>query len=286
MTNRCYVVGSKWVYHVKFKKDGSLDCYKARLVDKSYTQVKGLDYDETFNPVIKPGSTCLILSIAVSFGWIIQQLDVKNAFLHGTLKEQVFMEQPPGFVDEPYSNYVCLLKKSLHGLKQAPRAWFDLLSQSLIRLGFKCSRADPSLFIFQTTTDIILLLIYMDDVVLTSFNPSLLGALIHRLNKDFDLMDLSCLHYFLGIEVRFFHDGLYLSQPKYAHDVLQRASRLGAALMETPIYIKQTVHHHDSLLVNPTEYRSLADALQYLIFTQPDVQHAVNQVCQHFQNPT
>ena len=119
------IVGSKWVYRIKYKEDGTVDRYKARLVAKGFMQVSGVDYDETFSPVVKQTTIRLVIALFLSFTWNLRQLDVKNAFLYGTLKETVYMEQPPGFVAEHRPNDVCLLKKSLYGLKQAPRAWFD-----------------------------------------------------------------------------------------------------------------------------------------------------------------
>lgn len=135
-TSNLHVIGSKWVFKSKLKPDGSLDRLKARLVAKGYHQIDGVDYTETFSPVIKPGTIRLIITIALVHKWTIRQLDVKNAFLHGVLSENIYMEQPPGMVDLQYPNHVCKLQKALYGLKQAPRAWFDRFSSFLIKYGF------------------------------------------------------------------------------------------------------------------------------------------------------
>lgn len=121
------IVGCKWVYKIKYKVDGSIERYKSRLVAKGFHQEEGIDYFDTFSPVIKPTTIRLVLSIALTKGWPLHQLDINNAFLNGDLNEQVFMEQPKGFVHPQYPNHVCLLKKALYGLKQAPRAWFTKL---------------------------------------------------------------------------------------------------------------------------------------------------------------
>ena len=115
------VIGSKWVYKIKRKADGSLDRYNARLVAKGFKQRYGLDYEDTFSPVVKAATIRTVLSIAVSRGWSLRQLDVHNAFLHGILEEEVYMQQPPGFVERGKENYICKLDKALYGLKQAPK---------------------------------------------------------------------------------------------------------------------------------------------------------------------
>lgn len=142
------VVSCKWVFKVKQKADGSLDKYKARLVARGFTQQYGIDYSETFSPVVKPATVRLVLSLAISKGWDLRQVDISNAFLHGDLSETVYMQQPPGFEDASCPGYVCKLQKAIYGLKQSPRAWHSRLSDRLQQLGFTPSVADASLFIF------------------------------------------------------------------------------------------------------------------------------------------
>ncbi|KAH9669465.1 retrovirus-related pol polyprotein from transposon RE1 [Citrus sinensis] len=280
------IVGSKWVYRTKFKEDGSIDKYKARLVAQGYTQIPGLDFEETFSPVIKPTTIRLIFSLAVTLNWTMRQLDVKNAFLHGFLKETIFMEQPPGFSNPLYPDYVCKLNKSLYGLKQAPRAWFDRLSHYLLQLGFICSKADSSLFIFHNNDSLILMLIYVDDIVVIGNNTFLIDQLIHQLSIEFALKDLGQLHFFLGLEIRYFSGGIYVSQTKYTKDLLTKAKMLESTSLSTPMAIKEQANPIDHKPVNATEYRRLVGGLQYLTLTRPDIVHAVNKVCQHFQTPT
>lgn len=121
------VVGCKWVYRIKYKPDNSIERYKARLVVKGFHQRPGIDYSETFSPVIKPTTVRLMLSVSVNNGWSIRQLDINNAFLQGHLSEDVYMSQPPGFIDKDYPSYVCKLKKSIYGLRQSPRVWYQEL---------------------------------------------------------------------------------------------------------------------------------------------------------------
>ena len=166
---------------------------------KGFHQQAGLDYDETFSPVIKPTTVCIILTLAGHFDWPLRQLDISNAFLHGYLKEDVFMAQPQGFVDPSKPDYVCKLHKSLYGLKQAPRAWFERFTSQLETLGFTASTADPSLFIYKSKHDTLYLLLYVDDIIITGTSPTLLTTLISNLQTTFEVKDLGPLHYFLGL---------------------------------------------------------------------------------------
>jgi hypothetical protein len=142
------IVGCKWVFRIKRRADGSVDRYKAHLVAKSFHQQSRLDYAKTYGPVIKPVTIRTILSLAMSYGWSIKQIDVSNAFLHGFLNETVYMAQPPGFEHHQHPKSICLLKKAIYGLKQAPHVWLSSLSNRLLELGFIASKADSSLFLF------------------------------------------------------------------------------------------------------------------------------------------
>lgn len=131
-----------------------------------------LDFKETFSPIAKPTTIHIILSLAVQFDWQIRQLDISNAFLNGELKEEVYMHQPQGFVNQQHPNYVCKSHKSLYGLKQAPRAWFEWFTSHLLSFGFTASTADPLLFVQHHSHTFIILLLYVDDIIITSTNPS------------------------------------------------------------------------------------------------------------------
>ncbi|BFG17196.1 hypothetical protein CerSpe_034700 [Prunus speciosa] len=147
------IVGSKWIYKIKRNADGSIARYKARLVAQGFSQQPGLDFSETFSPVVRHTIVRLILSLAAMNKWCLRQLDVKNAFLLGDLEEEVYMRQPPDFEDSQHPNFVCRLAKSLYGLKQAPRAWNAQFTGYLPALGFKSSHSDPSLFVKHEGSD-------------------------------------------------------------------------------------------------------------------------------------
>ncbi|KAF5780127.1 putative RNA-directed DNA polymerase [Helianthus annuus] len=213
------IVGCKWVYRIKHNPDGSVSRYKARLVAKGFHQTEGIDYTETFSPVVKPTTIRLVLSVAFSRGWSIRQVDVNNAFLHGDLSETVYMTQPPGFVDSSRPHYVCRPQKALYGLKQAPRAWFSKLSTALLTDGFTQCLSDVSLFVYSRDSILCYVLIYVDDIIITGSSSDFVTSLIGRLHSQFALKDLGQLSYFLGIQATFSEDVLHLSQQRYLLDL-------------------------------------------------------------------
>jgi histone deacetylase 1/2 len=164
----------------------------------------------------------------------LRQLDVQNAFLHGILEEEVYMRQPPGYIDKTRPTFVCKLDKALYGLKQAPRAWYARLSTKLISLGFVPSKADTSLFYFNKHGVMVSVLNYVDDIIVVSSTPNATSGLLHSLKQDFALKDLGELHYFLGIEVNKVGGGLILTQEKYASDLLKRVNMVNCKLVSTP----------------------------------------------------
>ena len=247
----------------------------------------GLDYDETFSPVIKPTTVRIILTLAAQFSWPLRQLDISNAFLHGFLKEDVYMAQPQGFIDSATPGYVCKLHKSLYGLKQAPRAWFERFTSQLENLGFTASSADPSLFTYKSHNEILYLLLYVDDIILTGTSPSLITNLITTLQQTFELKDLGPLHYFLGLQLQYHEVGFSVHQTKYATDLLTKFDMTNCKPSSTPYSSLSRLNQTQGTpLPNPTHFRSLVGALQYLTFTRPDLSFAVNQVCQFMHSPT
>jgi hypothetical protein len=184
------VVTGKWLFRRKLTSDRSLDRYKAGWVLRGFTQRLGVDYDETFSPVVKFATFRVVLSLALSWNWAIHQLDVKNAFLHGTLTETVYCSQPTGFVDAANPDLVCRLNCSLYGLKQAPRAWYSRFTTYLTSIGFVEAKSDTSLFIYRRGEDLVYLLLYVDDIVLTASTADLLQRTIITLQREFAMKDL------------------------------------------------------------------------------------------------
>lgn len=280
------IVGCKWIYKTKFHSDGSVERHKARLVAQGFNQQAGIDFSETFSPVIKPTTVRVVLTLAVSFGWVIPQLDVKNAFLHGHLTKEVYMRQPRGFIHPQFPNHICHLRKAIYGLKQAPRAWFHRFSSFLLQQGFCCSKSDNSLFIYRHNTSIIYLLLYVDDIIITGNSTSTITKFISIISNHFAMKDLGDLHYFLGIESLQSHKGLFLSHTKYITDLLHRFHLHTVKPIRTQLASRATLSLSDGeLLSDSTEYRSMVGALQYLTLTRPDITYAVHLVSQFMHAP-
>ena len=247
-------IGCKWVYKVKYRSDGSVERYKARLVAKGFTQKEGLDYLETFSPVAKLVTVKSLLAIAAVQGWFLCQIDVNNAFLHGDLKEEVYMDLPPGFHSK--GGLVCKLVKSLYGLKQASRQWFAKFSIALLMLGFTQSRVDYSLFTKKTSTTFIALLVYVDDILLASDNKQAVDELKVLLDQQFKLKDLGDLKFFLGLEVARAASGISLCQRKYILDLLKEAGMMVCKAAKTPMDPNAKLSKYEGkALQDPSSYR-------------------------------
>nr|GEW32289.1 ribonuclease H-like domain-containing protein [Tanacetum cinerariifolium] len=248
------VVRSLWLFRHKYHANGSLSRYKARLLANGLTQQVGIDCDDTFSLVVKPATIQTVLSLALSRGWPVHQPDVKNDFLNSDLSETVYMYQPSGFVDSRFPHHVCLLQCSLYGLKHAHRAWFQRLASYVLRVGFSSSRFDSSLFIYQHGSE------------------------------EFDMSDLRALNYFLGISVTRDSTGMFMSQKKYALELLKRAHMTNCNPARTPVDMESKLSSDGDPIFDPTLYRSLAGGLQYLTFTRLDISYVVQHVCLHMHD--
>lgn len=234
-TDDMNVLSSRWLYKIKLNPDGTIDKLKVGLVARGNEQEEGWDYLETFSPVVRTATIRLVLKIAVAKGWQIRQMDVSNAFLHCELDEPVYMTQPQGFVDPEKPTQVCKLSKALYGLKQAPRAWFNTFSNFLIDFGFTCTKSDPSLFTLHAKDKTLILLLYVDDILLTGNDDTLVQALLQALHNRFAMEDLGKPRYFLGIKIESLQDSLFLHQKAYAEDILFQAAMSTCNPMPTPL---------------------------------------------------
>ncbi|GJP75258.1 hypothetical protein CLOP_g5715 [Closterium sp. NIES-67] len=222
-------ITSKMIYKHKYGPEGELTRYKSRLVARGFQQTKGKDYDEVFAPVGKGTTLRALLAIAALLGWKIRQMDIVTAFLNGIILEEVYMKQPEGLDDG--SGRVCRLKKAIYGLKQAPRAWYHKLEEALLAGGFKKSECDPSLFLLQEKDEILMLLVYMDDILLFSASTALLDSAEQMLEMQFKCSKMGEVKYYLGMHVeRDVEKGvLRLHQRKYCEGLAEKYEQLEAA---------------------------------------------------------
>lgn len=279
-------IGCKWIYKLKYHADGTLERHKARLVVLGNNQKEGVDYDETFAPVVKMTTVRTFLEVAAAKQWELHQMDVNNAFLHGELEEEVYMQLPPGFRNGEDRNSVCLLKKSLYGLKQAPRCWFAKLKGALTHYGFKESHADYSMFYIREGTSEIYVLVYVDDLIIGGNDTAGIAKFKKYLGECFHMKDLGSLKYFLGIEVARNNDGIFLCQRKYTLDIINEVGYLGSQPVAFPIEQQHKLALADGpLLDEPEKYRRLVGRLVYLLATRPDLTYAIHVLSQFMQSP-
>ncbi|GJV84746.1 ribonuclease H-like domain-containing protein [Tanacetum coccineum] len=280
-------IGSKWLWKIKYKSSGEIKRYKARVMAKGFSQREGFDYLETFSHVVKMSTVRCMLNVAISNGWDLFQLDINNAFLYGDLSEDVYMTLPPGF--DTYKSKVCKLNKSLYGLKQAPRKWNAKLTQALTEHGFVQSKFHYSLFTKNSDNVFIILLVYVDDIVVTGNNVNEIENFKQFLKSKFQIKDLEKLKYFLGIEVLNNKYGICLSQRKYCLELLHEFGLLAAKHVDTPLAENATLNHTESdddhLLVNVSNYQRLVGKLIYLTNTRPDIPYDVHCLSQYMHYP-
>ena len=278
------VVGTKWVFRNKQDEHGVVTRNKARLVAKGYAQVAGLDFEETFAPVARLESIRILLAYAAHHSFRLFQMDVKSAFLNGPIKEEVYVEQPPGFEDERYPDHVCKLSKALYGLKQAPRAWYECLRDFLIANAFKVGKADPTLFTKTCDGDLFVCQIYVDDIIFGSTNQKSCEEFSRVMTQKFEMSMMGELNYFLGFQVKQLKDGTFISQTKYTQDLLKRFGMKDAKPAKTPM---GTDGHTDlnkgGKSVDQKAYRSMIGSLLYLCASRPDIMLSVC-MCARFQS--
>ncbi|CAL8130715.1 unnamed protein product [Prunus armeniaca] len=237
------------------KADDSIDHYKARLVAKGYTKTYGVDYTETFAPVAKLNTVRVLLSLATNHDWPMLQFDVKNAFLHGDLKEEIYMDPSPGIPVTSKEGMVCKLRKSLYGLKQSPRAWFGRFAASMRKSGYVQSNSDHTLFLKVTKVEI--------------------QSLQKYLASEFEMKSLGDLKYFLGIEVARSKHGIFLSQRKYVLDLLAEIGMLDCKPIDTPSEQNHKLGlYPDQVPTDKERYQRLVGKLIYLAHTRPDIAYA------------
>ncbi|GJY22894.1 putative ribonuclease H-like domain-containing protein [Tanacetum coccineum] len=277
------VIGTKWVYRNKRDERGMVVRNKARLVAQGYTQEEGIDYDEVFAPVARIEAIRLFLAFASFMGFIVFQMDVKSAFLYGTIDEEVYVSQPPGFVDPDHPNKVYKVVKALYGLHQAPRAWYATLSTFLEKHGYKRGTIDKTLFIKRDKKDIMLVQVYVDDIIFGSTNKSWCDEFEALMKSIFQMSSMGELTFFLGLQVKQNKGGIFISQDKYVAEILKKFDLVNVKAAITPMETKVPLTKDEEAIdVDVHLYRSMIGSLMYLTAFRPDIMYAIC-VCSRFQ---
>ena len=289
------IVGSKWVFRIKRKADGSVDKYKARLVARGFTQIYGTDYFETYSPVAKLTSFRAILALAARQDWDINSFDFNGAYLNGELgeNEEIYMKNPPSYDDD--EDTVKHLKKSLYGLKQVGRKWYDTLKHTLADLGFRVSIADPGVFHTRVGEHPIIIAVHVDDCAITSSSSALLREYKKKIHARHSITDLGPIHWLLGIKITRDRDlrTLALSQESYIDTIIRRFNLEEAKAIPTPMtpgisYSSKDAPADETEAVRmaKTPYRQAIGSLMYAaVATRPDISFAVSTLSQFLENP-
>ena len=286
------VLPGKWVYKVKYGADGQVDKLKARYVAKGYAQVEGLDFFDTYAPTCKPETFRILLATAAQKDLQLGQMDVKSAYLHSNIEEEIYLEQPQGFVKKANSGQklVCKLNKSIYGLKQAAKNWYEALTSLLLKEGFKRSRNDYCLFVRKEEDETFsYVLVWVDDIVVAGATEEAVNEIKSMLNENFKMDDRGALNWFLGMQILRSHDKITVDQKKYIETVLQQFNMSDCKAVATPGEVNLKLVKSDDeeqKLVDPKLYRSLVGSLLFIgKQTRPDILHIVNQLSRFLDKP-
>ncbi|CAM8892868.1 unnamed protein product [Rhodiola kirilowii] len=277
------VIGTRWILRNKMNSEGEIVRNKAMLVVKGYSQQEGIDYEETFVPVARLEAIRLLIAYSVQFGIKLHQMDVKTAFLNGFLKEEIFVEQTPGFEVPEHPDHVYVLDKALYGLKQAPRAWYERLSEYLLAHGYERGKVDKTLFLLRTDKHLLIVQVYVDDIIFGSTSDELVKSFTKLMESEFEMSMVGELTFFLGIQVRQLENGTEISQQKYLGEVVKKYMFGGSKHVNTPSSPNESLTKDDaSPRTDATRYRGMIGSLLYLTASRPDIMFSVCQ-CDRFQ---
>lgn len=282
-------IGCKWIYKTKTDAEGKVIRFKARLVAQGFTQRFGTDYDQIFAPVARQTTFRILLSVASKAKLLVHHLDVKTAFLNGSLKETIYMKQPPGFESEN-KGLVCKLKKSIYGLKQAAKSWNDEIHRFLTRHSFERSKNDPCLYTKVQDSELVYLLIYVDDILIVAKSMKCIQGVKSMLAMEFDIQDLGEIKQYLGIDVTRDKDGIFhLNQAKYIKKIVNEFGMSHAKVSNVPMqvnYGKTAANTDDGLLLSNKQYQKLIGCLLYIsVNTRPDISASISILAQKMSKP-
>ena len=277
------IIGTKWVFRNKLDENGIVSRNKARLVAQGYNQQEGIDYDETYVPVARLESIRILLAYACALDFKLFQMDVKSAFLNGLINEEVYVAQPPGFIDFEYPEYVYRLKKALYGLKQAPKAWYDRLKAFLLKHEYSMGMVDNTLFTKKKDSNIIIIQIYVDDIIFGSTCQDMCDEFSKIMHDEFEMSMMGELNFFLGLQIKQLDDGIFFNQSKYIKEMLKKFGLEDTKPMKTPMATNtKLTKDEEGESVDSTKYRGMIGSLLYLTASRPDIMFNVC-LCARFQ---
>ena len=287
-TNRD-VIDTRWVFHIKKRIDGSIEKRKARFVARGFTQIPGIDFNETYAPVVSHTAIRMLIALATRYKLIIHQMDVKSAFLHGDIDTELYVEQPKMFEQGERRTWVCRLKKGLYGLKQAGRIWNKTLHNHLIAHGYTSLESEPSIYIKRNNNnDIVIIAVYVDDLQIASNDINVLHQAKLSLSTQFKMTDLGEVHHILGLRVLRDDKSTSIDQTHYIEGVLKKYNMYECIPINTPMEsnLQLTPLPLDEEEHNVHQYRSIIGALNYAaVLTRPDIATAVGLLVRHMQRP-
>nr|KAJ0194254.1 hypothetical protein LSAT_V11C800406360 [Lactuca sativa] len=279
-------IGSQWIFKKKYHLDGSISAYKARLVAKGYWQREGIDYFDTYALVARISSIRTLIAISALKGLYIHQMDVKTAFLNGYLKEEIYLEQPEGFVIPRQENKVCRLVKSLYGLKQAPKQWHERFDTTVTAFGFQHNSADRCIYSKHTSGYIVVICLYVDDMLIIGTHLEGILETKKYLSSKFKMKDLGEVDTILGIKVKRTGGQISLSQSHYIEKILTKFQHLNIKEFNTPFDSSVKLKVNSGRAVAQLEYASAVGSMMYATHcTRPDIAFAVSKLSQYTVNP-
>ncbi|GJR30466.1 retrovirus-related pol polyprotein from transposon TNT 1-94 [Tanacetum coccineum] len=271
------------VFRNKLEKNGVVSRNKARLVAQGYNQQEGIDYDETYAPVARLESIRILLAYACALDFKLFQMDVKSAFLNGFINEEVYVAQPPRFIDFEKPDHVYKLKKALYGLKQAPKAWYDRLKAFLIKHEYKMGMVDNTLFTKKKSSNLIIVQIYVDDIIFGSTCQDMCDEFAKIMHDEFEMSMMGELNFFLGLQIKQMEDGIFFNQSKYIKEMLKKFGLEDSKPMKTPMSSDTKLTKDEECeSVDSTKYRGMIGSLLYLTTSRPDIMFSVC-LCARFQ---
>nr|ABA96256.1 retrotransposon protein, putative, Ty1-copia subclass [Oryza sativa Japonica Group] len=283
----CKPIGCKWVFKKKFRPNGTIEKYKARLVPKGYTQKEGEDFFDIYSPVARLTTIRVLLALAASHGLLVHQMDVKTAFLNGELEEEIYMDQLDGYVLEGREGMVCKLLKSLYGIKQAPKQWHEKFDTTLTSVGFVVNVVDKCMYYRYGGGEGVILCLYVDDILIFGISLNVIEEVKDYLSKSFEMKDLGEADVILNIKLqRGDEGGITLVQSHYVDKVLSRFGYSDCKPAPTPYDPSVLLRKNRRIVRDQLRYSQIIGSLIYLASaTRPDISFAVSKLSRFVSNP-